>query len=42
MAVGDEILQSFGPGRDSSHLDVMADMAGLVVAMLLYMAFTRD
>ena len=41
-AVGDEIFQSFVPGRDSSHLDVMADMAGLVVAMLLYMAFTRD
>jgi VanZ family protein len=42
MAVGDEVFQSFIPGRDSSHLDVMADVAGLVVAMLLRMAFTRD
>jgi VanZ family protein len=42
MAVGDEVFQSFVPGRDASHLDVMADVAGLVLAMLVYMAFTRD
>jgi len=42
MAVGDELFQSTVPGRDSSHLDALADLAGIVVAMLLYMAFTRD
>jgi VanZ family protein len=42
LAVADEFLQSFVPGRDSSLHDVMADWAGLVVAMTLYMVFTRD
>lgn len=42
MAIGDEVFQSFVPGRDASHLDVMADLAGLVLAMLVYMTFTRD
>lgn len=42
MAIGDEYFQSFIPGRDSSHLDALADTAGLIVAMLSYMAFTRD
>jgi VanZ family protein len=42
MAIGDEVFQSFVPGRHSSRFDVMADMAGLIVAMICYMAFTRD
>ena len=42
MAAGDEVFQSFVPGRDASHLDFMADGAGLVLAQLAYMAFVRD
>ncbi len=42
MATGDEIFQSYVPGRQSSHLDAMADVAGVIVAVTLYMAFTRD
>lgn len=42
IAVGDELFQSFVPGRDSSHLDFMADVAGLLLAQLAYMAFLRE
>jgi VanZ family protein len=42
MSIGDEFLQSFIPGRESSPLDVMADLAGVLLAQLLYMAFVRD
>lgn len=42
MATCDEIFQSYIPGRQSSHLDAMADLAGVIVTVTLYMAFTRD
>jgi VanZ family protein len=42
MAVCDEVFQSTVPGRDSSHLDFMADVAGLILAQLAYMAFLKE
>jgi len=42
LAIGDELFQSTVPGRTSSHLDVMADVAGLVCAQLVYMWFAKE
>jgi VanZ family protein len=42
IAIGDELFQSTVPGRMSSHHDVLADVAGLVTAQLLYLWFTRE
>lgn len=42
IAIGDELFQSTIPGRMSSHLDVMADVAGLVCAQLAYMWFAKE
>ncbi|MFH1148734.1 MAG: VanZ family protein [Pseudomonadota bacterium] len=35
VAVLDEINQSFIPGRDSSALDVLLDLAGILVALII-------
>ena len=42
IAVGDELFQATVPGRMSSHLDVMADVAGIVCAQLVYMWFAKE
>jgi VanZ family protein len=42
IAIGDELFQSTVPGRIPSHLDVMADAAGLVCAQLVYMWFAKE
>ncbi len=36
VAVGDEFLQSFVPGRESTASDVAADALGLALAQLLF------
>jgi VanZ family protein len=42
MAISDELFQAHVPGRESSHLDAMADAAGVVLAQMVYMWFVRD
>ena len=42
VAVCDEVLQSFVPGRDATAFDVVADIIGLSFAMLLYLGLARD
>ena len=42
VGAGEEYLQSFVPGRVSSALDLLADAGGLVLAQLVYLAFTRE
>jgi len=42
VGTGDEYLQSFVAGRQSSALDLFADTVGLAVAQLVYLAFTRE
>ncbi|HEY2956048.1 MAG TPA: VanZ family protein [Candidatus Eisenbacteria bacterium] len=42
VGTGDEYLQSFVPGRQSSALDLLADTIGLTLAQLVYLAFTRE
>jgi VanZ family protein len=42
IAVGDELFQSFIPGRDSSAFDALADFTGLLFAQLVYLTFTHD
>ena len=38
----EEYLQSFVPGRVSSPVDLLADTVGLVLAQIVYLAFTRE
>ena len=40
-AVSDELHQSFVEGRDSDPLDVLADAAGITVALLAVRAYAR-
>jgi VanZ family protein len=42
VGTGEEYLQSFVPGRVSSPFDLLADTAGLMLAQLVYLAFTRE
>ena len=42
VGTGDEYFQSFVPGRQSSPFDLLADTAGLILAQLVYLAFTRE
>lgn len=42
IGTGEEYLQSFVPGRVSSGFDLLADTAGLMLAQLVYLAFTRE
>ncbi len=42
VGTGEEYMQSFVPGRVSSAFDLLADTAGLVLAQLVYLAFTRE
>lgn len=42
IAIGDELFQSTIPGRIPSHLDVMADTAGLICAQLIYLWFAKE
>jgi len=42
IGTGDEYLQSFIPGRESSALDLLADSAGLVVAQFLFAWILRE
>jgi VanZ family protein len=42
VGTGDEYFQSFVPGRQSSPFDLLADTVGLIVAQLVYLAFTRE
>ncbi len=42
VGTGDEYLQAFVPGRQSSALDLLADTVGLALAQLVYLAFTRE
>ena len=42
VGTGDEYLQSFVPGRQSSAFDLLADTVGLALAQLVYLAFTRE
>lgn len=42
IGAGDEIFQSFIPGRDSTVFDWLADGTGLTFAQLAYLAFARD
>jgi VanZ family protein len=42
VGLADELHQRVVPGREASVLDLMADLAGLVVAQLLYLATHRD
>jgi len=41
IAASDEIFQSHIPGRDSSVLDWMADLTGILYAQIIYV-FTHD
>lgn len=41
IAIGDEFLQSFIPGRVSGAADVVADAIGVIVARFVYPRFTR-
>ena len=41
VGTGDEYLQSFIPGRVSSPFDLLADTIGMMLAQLVYLAFTR-
>ena len=38
--ISDEIHQSFVPGRDASPWDVLADVVGFVIAVLLFATLT--
>ena len=42
VGTGDEYFQSFVPGRQSSPFDLLADTVGLILAQLVYLAFTRE
>jgi VanZ family protein len=42
VGTGEEFFQSFVPGRQSSPADLLADTCGLIVAQLVYLAFTRE
>ena len=42
VGTGDEYFQSFVPGRQSSPFDLLADTLGLLLAQLVYLAFTRE
>lgn len=42
VGAGDEVFQSFVPGRDSTVFDWLADGAGLTFAQLAYLAGARD
>ena len=42
VGTGEEYFQSFVPGRVSSAFDLLADTAGLALAQLVYLAFTRE
>jgi hypothetical protein len=42
IGVADEVHQRWVPGRESSPLDLMADLAGLVLAQVLYLVTHRD
>ncbi len=42
VAAGDEVFQSFIPGRDSSVFDWTADTIGLLLAQIAYLIFARD
>ena len=42
VGTGEEYFQSFIPGRVSSPFDLLADTAGLMLAQLVYLAFTRE
>lgn len=42
IGAGDEIFQSFVPGRDSTVFDWLADGTGLTFAQLAYLAVARD
>jgi VanZ family protein len=37
VAVSDELFQSLVPGRDSSLLDIVADVLGLALSQLVYL-----
>ena len=42
VGVGDELFQSTVPNRESSGLDVVADVIGLALAQLFYLFLRRD
>lgn len=42
VAAGDEVLQSFIPGRDSTAADWLADVTGATLAQLVYLALAKD
>ena len=42
VGTGEEYFQSFVPGRVSSPFDLLADTVGLMLAQLVYLAFTRE
>lgn len=42
VAGSDEYFQSFTPGRDSSVFDAMADTAGVILAQLAWLTFSKD
>ena len=42
VGTGEEYFQSFIPGRVSSPFDLLADTVGLMLAQLVYLAFTRE
>lgn len=42
VGAGDEVFQSFVPGRDSNVADWIADLTGLLFAQLIYLLFTHD
>jgi VanZ family protein len=42
VGAGDEMIQAFTPGRDSSTFDLAADTLGLTLAQFLYVRATRS
>jgi VanZ family protein len=42
VGAGDEVFQSFIPGRDSSPLDWLADSFGVALAQFAYLTFGRS
>jgi len=42
VGAGDEVFQSFVPGRDSTVFDWFADSAGMVLAQIGFLALAKD
>lgn len=40
--IGDEVFQSFVPGRESSVFDVLADLLGLIAAQIVFLFAVRE